>query len=426
MMGLSLLWEVALMIWRVFVGVWVLCLIGSTLVHAAPADKRKFFSQPSKVLWRVGVVLKVTRFDEARTDALRLVEQYGGKAYSEQIKVDRAGRKNGILLFRVPQEKRYEFLGDMHSLGTLYSQNISAPDVTEEFVDLGRRLRNLKAEEDQLLKILTGARHVLEVLQVQSHLFNVRVEQERIATRLGEIDMKSDTALFSISFFEPPPVREPVTPGGASAFLSRWWTYTALPSIKIQARSTFNEASQAVIAWTLGMRGAVPNVAWAAGMMLALLLCLRLAWRPMRDAIRHLRLTLRQANVPLGTLIAMLCLIYVGQYFMPPTLFSITISVLLAAAALKLLESPAARPLNDQATSRSISVHALQAIVLTPFAWSVCTTLFPNFSAAALSLVWTSLLLGSLTAVIVWLIRTTRSGQLHTLLQPSNPDSGPS
>ncbi len=54
------------------------------------------------------------------------------------------------------------------------SENTSSQDVTEEYVDLQAKLKNLEAAEQQLLVILQKAEKVEDILAIQRELTDVR------------------------------------------------------------------------------------------------------------------------------------------------------------------------------------------------------------------------------------------------------------
>lgn len=75
------------------------------------------------------------------------------------------------------------------------NEQVIGRDVTEEYVDLSSRLRNLKATEDQLAEIMESAYTVEDVLAVQNELTRVRGDIESIEGRLRYFD---EAAAFSL------------------------------------------------------------------------------------------------------------------------------------------------------------------------------------------------------------------------------------
>lgn len=79
------------------------------------------------------------------------------------------------------------------------SESTSGQDVTEEYVDLEARLRNLEASETQLLDLMKQAGTVEEILKVQQQLVNTREQIEQIKGRMQYLQESSALAYISVS-----------------------------------------------------------------------------------------------------------------------------------------------------------------------------------------------------------------------------------
>lgn len=81
-------------------------------------------------------------------------------------------------------------------------ESVSSQDVTEEFIDLSARKRNLEATEIELLALLTEARQNLrsvdQVLLIHRELMRIREEIERIEGRRQFLQNASDLATLTI------------------------------------------------------------------------------------------------------------------------------------------------------------------------------------------------------------------------------------
>lgn len=121
------------------------------------------------------------------------IEALGGFVISSNVyNIERAPQ--GYLQVRVPVEKFEEARSVVRSSGKLTSDSVSGQDVTEEFVDIEARLKNLKATEEQFLNILNEAQDVEDILAVQRELSNVRAQIESYE---GRKDYLSKSAQFS-------------------------------------------------------------------------------------------------------------------------------------------------------------------------------------------------------------------------------------
>lgn len=82
------------------------------------------------------------------------------------------------------------------------SETTSSKDVTEEYVDLQAKLRNLQATEQQLLRLMEKAEKVEDILAIQRELTQVRGEIEQTQGRIQFLERTSSTSLIDISLQE--------------------------------------------------------------------------------------------------------------------------------------------------------------------------------------------------------------------------------
>lgn len=106
--------------------------------------------------------------------------------------------KSGVVTIRVPAAKFVEAMEAIKKMGVkVESENQTAQDVTEYFVDLQAQLKNFKAQEEQYLEIMKQAKTVEETLKVAAALTDVRGSIESIQGQLQylsrQVDMSSIT-----------------------------------------------------------------------------------------------------------------------------------------------------------------------------------------------------------------------------------------
>ena len=90
-----------------------------------------------------------------------------------------------------------------------------AQDVTEEYVDLDARLRNLRASEESLLQLLAKAQRVEDILSIQRELTNVRGQIEQIQGRKQALERRADMATITLTIREAGAFARPGwSPGG--------------------------------------------------------------------------------------------------------------------------------------------------------------------------------------------------------------------
>ncbi|MFA0783815.1 DUF4349 domain-containing protein [Fervidibacter sacchari] len=120
------------------------------------------------------------------------------------------GSWSAILTLRVPSENYHKALSRLQQLGQVDDLREQVQDVTEEFVDLEARLRNLKRSEQHLLELLKRTGKVSELLQVEKELSFRRQEIERLEGRLRYLSHQVDFSTIHVTLneFRPRPVPE--------------------------------------------------------------------------------------------------------------------------------------------------------------------------------------------------------------------------
>ena len=116
------------------------------------------------------------------------------------------GAQSGAVTMRVPAARYASVLADVSKLGKVLSKQEKGEDVTEEFVDLQSRIRNLKREEEAFLLVLQKATRVPDILEVERELSRVRGEIEQAVGRAKYLENQVALSTINVSFNEPVPV----------------------------------------------------------------------------------------------------------------------------------------------------------------------------------------------------------------------------
>ena len=103
----------------------------------------------------------------------------------------------GTIVLRVPSDDFEAALAAVEDQGKIQTEEVSGRDVTQEFVDLEARLRNLQAQESVLLRLMDRAKSISASIRVQKALTPVQLDIERIQGRLNFLEDR--TAMSTIS-----------------------------------------------------------------------------------------------------------------------------------------------------------------------------------------------------------------------------------
>jgi hypothetical protein len=129
------------------------------------------------------------------------------------VSVETSGTDDNLstsIQFRVPAEEFDTALADTEALAErILSRSISGDDVTEEFVDLDARLRNLEATEERLLTLLSQADTVEAALAVSSSLTEVQGQIEQVRGRMQYLQQSAALSTITVRLSvepAPPPI----------------------------------------------------------------------------------------------------------------------------------------------------------------------------------------------------------------------------
>jgi hypothetical protein len=124
-------------------------------------------------------------------------------------------RTDRQITVRVPAARFYETVGRLEKLGDVTQRDVSAQDVTEEYLDTEVRLRNARAMRDRLEQLLARANTVQDSLMIERELNRIASEIERMEGRLKFLRDRAAYSTITITFdpkrlaTPPPSVRLP-------------------------------------------------------------------------------------------------------------------------------------------------------------------------------------------------------------------------
>lgn len=163
--------------------------------------------------------LQVARggFREALQEAIDVAGAHGGYVLSTSTAGDEA--RSGSLVMRVPAERFEQALSALKDIALrVTSETVRGEDVTQQFIDLEARLRNLRAQEAVLLRLMDRAQSVSDTIRVQNQLTGVQLDIERIRGRLRYLEDQTAMSTISVSMRE----RGAPAPGRAGVLQRAW------------------------------------------------------------------------------------------------------------------------------------------------------------------------------------------------------------
>ncbi|MHB8105233.1 MAG: DUF4349 domain-containing protein, partial [Dehalococcoidales bacterium] len=151
------------------------------------------------VIYNAYLTIVAENITTALTQITNLAANYGGFVVNSNIGEDQ-NRLYGYITFRVLSTKFNDTIHALHLLAVdVKNESTSGQDVTQQYTDLGSKLRNLEASEAQLLELMKKAGTVADILAVQKELTNTREQIELIKGQMQYYQQSSQLALFTVN-----------------------------------------------------------------------------------------------------------------------------------------------------------------------------------------------------------------------------------
>ena len=109
----------------------------------------------------------------------------------------------GDITIRIPAQNFVNATNAMRALGVVRGDTTTTEDVSQEYVDLQSRLRNLRAEQNVLLALFGRAKTIKDTLAVQGQLSNVEGQIEQITGRVKFLDARTLFSTVTVHLQEP-------------------------------------------------------------------------------------------------------------------------------------------------------------------------------------------------------------------------------
>ena len=156
-----------------------------------------------KVVKNGNANIEVENFDSSVSRIKELASNFGGYVTNSNMWISSSDTKSGNITIKIP-EKRFDEFGDsLVQIGKIKSKEISAYDVTEEYIDLQARLKNLKNQEKRYTELLDMSKDVQDVLAIEVQLGRIRGEIESYEGRIKYLDNTTSFGTFYINLYEP-------------------------------------------------------------------------------------------------------------------------------------------------------------------------------------------------------------------------------
>lgn len=174
-----------------------------TSVASVTTEEKKLPLTARMVIMTGSMNLEVKVFDPVYEKVMNLSKEMNGYVSSSSVNKDtETGAKSGSVVLRIPTKNFEKAVVEVEKLGVVTSKEVKGEDVTEEYVDLSSRLKNLTAEEEQYLSIMKRAYKITDMLAVEQQLERVRGEIERITGRMKYLRAMVEYSTLTVNLYE--------------------------------------------------------------------------------------------------------------------------------------------------------------------------------------------------------------------------------
>jgi negative regulator of sigma E activity len=166
------------------------------------AGKEGALGYERQVIRTGAVSLEVKDAQRTLDQITAIVTSLGGFVQDSSVTNGEKGAPGGSATIRVPSVSFDEAIRRLSALGKLLDKSTKGEDVTAKLVDLEARIRNLRSEEQQYLKILTKARRVAEILSVECELERIRGDIEEADGQKAYLAKRVELSTIVVAFSE--------------------------------------------------------------------------------------------------------------------------------------------------------------------------------------------------------------------------------
>ena len=157
----------------------------------------------------------VKDLDAATPEVEKLIAAQKGFVAKSEVKGDAGSRRTAVYTIRVPVAGFGALKDGLLALGIAERNVVDTQDVTEEFVDVEARIKNLKEQEAKLNELLKEKRKeekLEDVIKVSDRVFLVRGDIERAQGRRNYLQNRVQLSTVNVTLREVKDYKPPTAP----------------------------------------------------------------------------------------------------------------------------------------------------------------------------------------------------------------------
>lgn len=151
----------------------------------------------------LAVEIEKGAYNEAYSTVSLIAEGVGGYISDSRSSASEGRITSGTVTIRIPNSSYADVMRQLQEMGEVTSISEQAQDVTEEYVDLESRTRNLRAQEAVYLNLMAKAQTIEESISVQRELSVIQEQIEQLTGRKNYLDNHVQFSTIQVTLTEP-------------------------------------------------------------------------------------------------------------------------------------------------------------------------------------------------------------------------------
>lgn len=162
----------------------------------AMPDEQNEPNMQRKRIWSATLTVDVEDLNDAAVQTANLVKKQGGFI---ETKSDYKDESVGMTL-RVPSAVFQKTVAELGRIGSVSHQNIKAVDVTEQYVDMKERLKNMRLLRDKLQALLDKSTNVKDTLAIETELNRVQSDLDAMEAKMLQLTGRIQFSVIHLTF----------------------------------------------------------------------------------------------------------------------------------------------------------------------------------------------------------------------------------
>ena len=142
-----------------------------------------------KIIKNASLNLETQDFDTTLSEIKSRVSEFGGYISSSSLRGNKSeGSRYANLVCRIPADNYENFLSSTDKTGNVTYLSESEEDVTNQYIDLDARIKNLEAQYKKLNELLSKAETLDEMLTIENYIYDIQYQLDSYKGRMKALE----------------------------------------------------------------------------------------------------------------------------------------------------------------------------------------------------------------------------------------------